>query len=86
MTVLVFRRKITPSLSSLLLSLDSYLGLRRLSLPRNEEHVLLDALFHLRPRPPREERLRPHVEVLNLVDALHEGDAQGLGQQQCYST
>ena len=72
-------------LSSRLLTL-SYLRRRRFPLPRNQEHVLLDALFQLIPRPPREERLRPHVEVLHLLVSLHEGHAQSLWQQQGYSS
>ena len=54
---------------------------RPLLLPRDQAHVFLDALLELPPRPPREERLRPHVQLLHLLARLHERHSQRLGQQ-----
>ena len=53
---------------------------RPLPLPRDQQHVFLDTFLELSSRPPREERLRPHIEVLHLLTSLHEGDSQRLGQ------
>ena len=44
--------------------------------------VALETLSQPRPRPPREERLRPRRDPVQLVERDHEGDAQRLGQQE----